>query len=180
MRCLIKTALLVAPLYVFVAARALWLRVAQYGWTVDRLQGALAVLVLLVWSLGYFVSIVWRNGQNPLVLQGKVNLAVSLLVLVILVLLNSPVLDSMRISVNSHMARYQSGKNTPDQVTIYMLEQSGRYGRAALESLKSDAGFMKDPKRARDLLMALDGEQHLQEQVSEKVLAENVLIAWFC
>ncbi|MCT7431490.1 hypothetical protein N5V55_21320 [Escherichia coli] len=115
-----------------------------------------------------------------LVLQGKVNLAVSLLVLVILVLLNSPVLDSMRISVNSHMARYQSGKNTPDQVTIYMLEQSGRYGRAALESLKSDAGFMKDPKRARDLL-TLDGEQHLQEQVSEKVLAENVLIApWFC
>lgn len=148
MRCLIKTALLVAPLYVFVAARALWLRVAQYGWTVDRLQGVLAVLVLLVWSLGYFVSIVWRKGQNPVVLQGKVNLAVSLLVLVILVLLNSPVLDSMRISVNSHMARYQSGK-TRQTVTIYMLEQSGRYGRAALESLKSDAGFMKDPKRAR-------------------------------
>lgn len=47
----------------------------------------------------------------------------------------------------------------------------------ALESLKSDAGFMKDPKRARDLLMALDGEQHLQQQISEKVLAENVLIA---
>ena len=177
LRCLIKTALLVAPLYVFVAAWALWLRVAQYGWTVDRLQGVLAVLVLLVWSLGYFVSIVWRKGQNPVVLQGKVNLAVSLLVLVILVLLNSPVLDSMRISVNSHMARYQSGKNTSDQVTIYMLEQSGRYGRAALESLKSDAGFMKDPKRARDLLMALDGEQHLQQQVSEKVLADNVLIA---
>ncbi|MDY8833145.1 hypothetical protein UY844_25080, partial [Escherichia coli] len=39
-----KTALLVAPLYVFVAAWALWLRVAQYGWTVDRLQGALAML----------------------------------------------------------------------------------------------------------------------------------------
>lgn len=36
---------------------------------------------------------------------------------------------------------------------------------------------MKDPKRARDLLMALDGEQHLQQQVSEKVLADNVLIA---
>ncbi|MFA9330470.1 DUF4153 domain-containing protein, partial [Escherichia coli] len=69
------------------------------------------------------------------------------------------------------------GKNTPDQVSLYMLEQSGRYGRVALESLKSDAGFMKDPKRARDLLMALDGEQHLQQQISEKVLADNVLIA---
>ncbi len=68
------------------------------------------------------------------------NLAVSLLVLVILVLLNSPVLDSMRISVNSHMARYQSGKNTPDQVSR-QLEQSGRYGRAALESLKAMPGL---------------------------------------
>ena len=49
----------------------------------------------------------------------------------------------MRISVNCYMARYQTGKNTSDQVTIYMLEQSGRMD-AALESLKSDAGFMKD------------------------------------
>ncbi|EII9936355.1 DUF4153 domain-containing protein [Escherichia coli] len=177
LRCLIKTSLLVAPLYVLIAAWAIWMRVAQYGWTAERLQGALAVVVLLVWSLGYFFSIAWRKGQSPLVLQGKVNLAVSLLVLTILVLLNSPVLDSMRISVNSHMARYQSGKNTPDQVSIYMLEHSGRYGRAALESLKSDAEYMKDPKRARDLLMMLDGKQQRQEQVSEKILAENVLIA---
>ncbi|EFG0979173.1 DUF4153 domain-containing protein [Escherichia marmotae] len=177
LRYLIKTALLVTPLYVLIAAWALWLRVAQYGWTAERLHGALAVVVLLVWSLGYFVSIVWRKGQNPLVLQGKVNLAVSLLVLVILVLLNSPVLDSMRISVNSHMARYQSGKNTPDQVSIYMLEQSGRYGRAALESLKSDVEYMKDPKRRRSLLMAFDGVQRLQQRISEKALADNVLIA---
>lgn len=177
MRYLIKTALLVTPLYVLIAAWALWLRVAQYGWTAERLHGALAVVVLLVWSLGYFVSIVWRKGQNPLVLQGKVNLAVSLLVLVILVLLNSPVLDSMRISVNSHMARYQSGKNTPDQVSIYMLEQSGRYGRAALESLKSDVEYMKEPKRRRSLLMAFDGVQRLQQRISEKALADNVLIA---
>ena len=177
LRYLIKTALLVTPLYVLIAAWALWLRVAQYGWTAERLHGALAVVVLLVWSLGYFVSIVWRKGQNPLVLQGKVNLAVSLLVLVILVLLNSPVLDSMRISVNSHMARYQSGKNTPDQVSIYILEQSGRYGRAALESLKSDVEYMKDPKRRRSLLMAFDGVQRLQQRISEKALADNVLIA---
>ena len=177
LRYLIKTALLVTPLYVLIAAWALWLRVAQYGWTAERLHGALAVVVLLVWSLGYFVSIVWRKGQNPLVLQGKVNLAVSLLVLVILVLLNSPVLDSMRISVNSHMARYQSGKNTPDQVSIYMLEQSGRYGRAALESLKSDVEYMKDPKRRRSLLMAFDGVQRLQQRISEKALADNVFIA---
>ena len=177
LRYLIKTALLVTPLYVLIAAWALWLRVAQYGWTAERLHGALAVVVLLVWSLGYFVSIVWRKGQNPLVLQGKVNLAVSLLVLVILVLLNSPVLDSMRISVNSHMARYQSGKNTPDQVSIYMLEQSGRYGRTALESLKSDVEYMKDPKRRRSLLMAFDGVQRLQQRISEKALADNVLIA---
>lgn len=58
-----------------------------------------------------------------------------------------------------------------------MLEQSGRYGRAALESLKSDVEYMKEPKRRRSLLMAFDGVQRLQQRISEKALADNVLIA---
>ncbi|MEO3991628.1 DUF4153 domain-containing protein [Pseudocitrobacter cyperus] len=177
LRCLIKTSLLIAPVYVLIAAWALWLRVNQYGWTPERLHGALVVVALLVWSLGYFVSIVRRKGQNPLVVQGKVNLAMSLLVLVILVLLNSPVLDSWRISVNSHMARYHSGQIKAEQVSIYLLDQSGRAGREALESLKNDAEYMKDAKRKRELLRILSGDRDLKEQVSAKILAENVAIA---
>lgn len=53
-------------------------------------------------------------------------LSVSLLTLVILLLLASPVLDVWRISVNSHMARYHSGKITADQISLYMLDHSGK------------------------------------------------------
>lgn len=177
LRCLIKTALLVTPIYVLIAAWALWLRVNQYGWTPDRLHGVLVVMVLLVWTLGYFVSIVRRNGRNPLVLQGKVNLALSLLTLAVLVLLNSPVLDSWRISVNSHMGRYHSGKITAEQVSIYLLDHSGRTGRAALASLKNDAEYMKDAKRKRELLSVLSGGRNLNDRLSAKTLANNVILA---
>lgn len=174
LRCLIKTALLIAPVYVLISAWALWLRVNQYGWTPDRIHGVLMVMVLLVWSLGYFISIVRQKGRNPLVVQGKVNLAVSLLGLLIVALLNTPVLDSWRISVNSHMARYHSGKISADQVTVYLLSGTGRYGREAMESLKNDAEYMKDAERKRELLTMLGGDR---DQLFMKDLADNVAIA---
>lgn len=176
LRCLIKTSLLIVPVYVAIAGWALWLRVNQYGWTPDRLHGVVLVVVLLAWSLGYFLSIVRRRGRNPLVLQGKVNLAVSLLALLLLALLNSPALSSWRISVNSHMARYHSGEITADQVTLYMLARSGRPGHEALESLKQDAAFMKDAKRKRELLMMLNGGKD-DELITAKSLADNVQTA---
>ncbi|MDF3826600.1 MULTISPECIES: DUF4153 domain-containing protein [unclassified Pseudocitrobacter] len=174
LRCLIKTALLIAPVYVLISAWALWLRVNQYGWTPDRIHGVLMVMVLLVWSLGYFISIVRQKGRNPLVVQGKVNLAVSLLGLLFVALLNTPVLDSWRISVNSHMARYHSGKISADQVTVYLLYSTGRYGREAMESLKNDAEYMKDAERKRELLTMLGGDR---DQFFMKDLADNVAIA---
>lgn len=174
LRCLIKTALLIAPVYVLISAWALWLRVNQYGWTPERIHGALMVIVLLVWSLGYFISIVRQKGRNPLMVQGKVNLAVSLLGLLFVVLLNSPVLDSWHISVNSHMAHYHSGKISADEVTLYLLYSTGRHGREAMESLKNDAEYMKDAQRKRSLLRMLDRES---QQLSGKQLAENIAIA---
>lgn len=177
LRCLIKTSLLVTPVYVLLAAWALWQRVNQYGWTPERLYGVLVVTVLLVWSLGYALSILRRKGQNPLILQGKTMLAVSLLSLAILVLLHSPVLDSGRISVNSHMARYHSGKIKPDDVTLYMLERSGRAGRDALLSLKDDAVFMQSAVRRRSLLMILYGEPADSAPLSSDRLASNVMLA---
>lgn len=177
LRCLIKTSLLVAPVYVLIAGWALWVRVAQHGWTAERLHGVLVVVVLLVWSVGYLLSIVRRKAINPLLLQGKVNQALSLLVLVVLMLLNSPVLDSWRISVNSQMARYHSGKIKPDDLTLHMLVNSGRYGREALTSLKDDAEFMKDRNRKRYLNTLLEGERKNTDSLTAETLAEKAWIA---
>ncbi len=176
LRYLIKCALAVTPIYTLIAGWALWVRIQQYGWTPERLHGVLVVVVLLAWSVGYLVSIL-RRGHNPLEIQGKVILGVSLLTLGLLVLLTSPVLDAWRISVNSHMARYQSGQITSDQVSLYMLNRSGKPGRAALEALQKDEAFNKDSKRKRDLNAILQGNRDPIQTLSPAQLAPKVMIA---
>ena len=176
LRYLIKCAVAVTPIYTLIAGWALWVRIQQYGWTPERLYGVLVVVVLLVWSFGYLASIL-RRGRNPLELQGPVILGVSLLALGLLVLLSSPVIDAWRISVNSHMGLYHSGKIKPDQVSLYMLDHSGKPGRAALEALQKDVAFNQDSKRRRDLNSLLQGSRDSVKELTATQLVSKVVIA---
>ena len=176
LRYLIKCSLIVAPIYMLIAGWSLWVRIQQYGWTPERLYGVLVVMVLLVWSFGYLASIL-RRGRNPLELQGPVILGVSLLALGLLVLLSSPVIDAWRISVNSHMGLYHSGKIKPDQVSLYMLDHSGKPGRAALEALQKDVAFNQDSKRRRDLNSLLQGRRDPVKELSATQLVSKVVMA---
>ncbi|MDV0657066.1 DUF4153 domain-containing protein [Citrobacter freundii] len=176
LRYLIKCALAVTPIYTLIAGWALWVRIQQYGWTPERLHGVLVVVVLLAWSVGYLVSIL-RRGHNPLEIQGKVILGVSLLALGLLVLLSSPVIDAWRISVNSHMGLYHSGKIKPDQVSLYMLDHSGKPGRAALEVLQKDVAFNQDSKRRRDLNSLLQRSRDPVKELTATQLVSKVVIA---
>lgn len=176
LRYLIKCSLIVAPIYMLIAGWSLWVRIQQYGWTPERLYGVLVVVVLLVWSFGYLASIL-RRGRNPLELQGPVILGVSLLALGLLVLLSSPVIDAWRISVNSHMGLYHSGKIKPDQVSLYMLDHSGKPGRAALEALQKDVAFNQDSKRRRDLNSLLQGRRDPVKELTATQLVSKVAIA---
>jgi hypothetical protein len=175
LRYLIQTAMILTPVYTLLAGWALWLRIGQYGWTTERLQGALVVIVLLVWSVGYLVSLL-RHRDDPCVLMGKVHLGISLLGVGLLVLLYTPVLDSWRISVNSHMARYHSGKINAEQVSLYMLSHSGKPGHEALLELQKDPEFIKDAKRQRQLNQLLNGD-FSQEKLTASILAKNVVVA---
>ena len=176
LRYLIKCSLIVAPIYMLIAGWSLWVRIQQYGWTPERLYGVLVVVVLLVWSFGYLASIL-RRGRNPLELQGPVILGVSLLALGLLVLLSSPVIDAWRISVNSHMGLYNSGKIKPDQVSLYMLDHSGKPGRAALEALQKDVAFNQDSKRRRDLNSLLQGRRDPVKELTATQLVSKVVMA---
>ena len=175
LRGLILAAVMLSPVYVLIAAWALWVRIGQYGWTSDRLHGVLVVVVLLVWSVGYLLSLL-RRRNDPSSALGSVNLAVSLLGLVLLALLYTPVLDSWRISVNSHMARYHSGKINADQVSLYMLSHSGKPGRAALLELQKDNEFTKDAKRQQQLKRLLSGDLSPTVKLTAAVLAKNVMV----
>lgn len=132
--------------------------------------------MLLVWSLGYMLSLL-RRREDPSLLMGQVHLAVSLLSLVILVLIYTPVLDSWRISVNSHMSRYHEGKINADQVSLYMLSHSGKPGREALLTLQKDPEFTQDARRQRQLTRLLNGDLNPTEKLTPPMLAKNVVVA---
>lgn len=175
LRLLIQAAVMLTPVYVLIAGWALWVRIGQYGWTPDRLHGVLVVVVLLVWSVGYLIGLL-RHRDDPSPHLGQVNLAVSLLGIVLLFLLYTPVLDSWRISVNSHMSRYHSGKITADQVSLYMLSHSGKPGRAALLELQQDKAFTQDAKRQQQLKRLLSGDLSPTVKLTAEILAKNVTI----
>lgn len=105
--------------------------------TVGRPERLYGVLVFM-----RCCSVVWLSGEyfTPGAIRflssGEASdSCVSLLALGLLILLSSPVIDAWRISVNSHMGLYHSGKLSRIR-SACMLGKSGKPGRAALEAYK--------------------------------------------
>jgi hypothetical protein len=129
---------------------ALGLRVADYGWTTDRVIGAACLLVAVCYAVGY----AWAALRKGVWLQPvrEVNICAALLVLAVLFALFTPIADPARISVASQMARLELGKVAADKFDYYFLRFRGeRYGEAAL--LQLAARSERDVARERALRM---------------------------
>ncbi len=126
-------AILTAPLTV-IAAYALYLRVHQYGLTPDRVTAAALVFVAAAHSAGYVFAAAVRGRW-----LGKIepwNFYVSVLVLVLVVALLTPIASPARLTVANQLARLHSGVIKPEKVDFFFLRwNSGRYGPEALNRL---------------------------------------------
>lgn len=136
---------LLVPL-TLLAAFALFLRVADHGWTSDRIIAAACLLVAACYAGGYAAAALRRGWLRTL---SGVNIAAAFVVLAVLLVLLSPLGDPGRISVNSQMARLAAGQVTLQQFDVaYLYHHGARYGRDALASLErsatgADAGWLK-------------------------------------
>ncbi|MYM66536.1 DUF4153 domain-containing protein [Pseudoduganella sp. FT55W] len=127
-------AILILPV-TMVGIYALGLRVAQYGWTSDRVIAAACLLVAAFYAIGYL----WAAYQYDTWLKpvSVVNVWASFLVLAVLLALFTPIADPARIGVNSQMARLEKGKTAAAKFDFrYLRFEGGRYGQAALEELR--------------------------------------------
>ncbi|WP_167086266.1 DUF4153 domain-containing protein [Massilia frigida] len=118
-----------------IAIYALGLRVADHGWTSDRIFAAAALLVASFYALGYIYAAIdkgaWLRRVAP------VNLAAAYAAIAVLLALLSPLADPDRIAVNSQIARLESGAVSASEFDYRFLKrQSKRYGAAALLKLK--------------------------------------------
>ena len=129
-------ALLLLPIVVL-AIYALALRVADYGWTVERVQAAACMLVASCYALGY----AWTGSKRGwLPTLDRVNTATAFVILAVLVLVFSPLVDPARIAVHSQVARLAGGRVSAQHFDFVFLRFDGaRFGREALDRLERQA-----------------------------------------
>jgi hypothetical protein len=136
----IYAGLCLMPVVAALAFYGLLLRLQQYGWTIERCWAFVAWLILGLFAVGYLVGIVRRRDAWTGELA-RVNTAMGLVVLAIMLLANSPLLDFRKLSLSSQLGRVEAGKMTlADFDFWYAKNHLARPGYLAMEQMKADIG----------------------------------------
>ena len=144
---LAKVSLLCLPAYTALCLYSLGLRIQQYGLSVDRIHAAFLVVVTGIWGLGYAGAIMLRQWPSAI---GRINTASVLILSVLVVAMNSPLLDPYRLAANNQVDRLLGGQITPaDFDYLYLRFSLGRYGNYALARLRDAAHPRADAIRRR-------------------------------
>jgi hypothetical protein len=124
-------ALLVLPLAA-IAAWALGLRVAQHGWSAERVIAGAVTLLAGSYGIGYVLAAL-RPGLRGF--QATNHLAAHLAVALVLALA-TPLADPARLMVASQVARLESGAVPPERFDFLALRLDGaRWGSEALRGM---------------------------------------------
>lgn len=125
---------LVLPMLAALGAAGVWLRVAQYGWTPQRIASALVAVAMLGYGVIYAAAVAGGPGWTVRIRRG--NGAMALVVLAGTALTFTPLLDAQRISATSQLVRYTSGRlEVGDLDLAAMRDDWGIAGAAALAQL---------------------------------------------
>lgn len=131
---LVPWAWLALPVLALLGAWALGLRVRQHGWSPDRVWGALAGAVAVVYACGYAASVLRRQPWMATV--ARTNVVGAWLLAAALSACLSPIADPRRLSVTSQLSRLEAGTVTVGDFDFrFLAREGGRYGREALERL---------------------------------------------
>jgi len=136
LRRILSFAWLTMPVVTVVAALAIYQRIAQYGWTGERVWSVFILIMAMGYALGYSLS-VFATRRGWMWSVGPTNIGMALVLCAGLVALSSPIADARRISVDSQVKRLLAGKTPVEKFDFrYLDEQSGIYGRKAFATLK--------------------------------------------
>ncbi len=137
---LIYAGLCVLPIISALSFYGLTLRLLQYGWTIERCWAFVVWLTFSLFAVGYVVGIIrrrddWTHGL------AQVNTAMGIVVLVLMLLINSPLLDFRKISIASQLGRVGSGEIELREFDFwYTRNHLARPGYLAMEKIKDDIG----------------------------------------
>ena len=110
------------PIISMLALYGLYLRIAQYGWTVERCWALVICILLALFSAGYALGIVRRRDDWPETL-GRVNVIMGWVIVALMLLVNTPLLDFRSISLASQFARVERGEIEVYDFDFYYARQ---------------------------------------------------------
>ncbi|MBP2160733.1 MULTISPECIES: DUF4153 domain-containing protein [Asticcacaulis] len=128
------------------AAFSLGLRIQQYGLTPERVLAGVGVIIALAYGASYTVAALWPKGRWLNLLE-PINIGLAFIKAALLLAVLTPVANPNRLSVESQVARVQSGKVTTDRFDWQLLRfNTGAYGRDALKKLTTSGktGAIRD------------------------------------
>jgi len=172
-----KAGLLTLPFYSALCIYSLSLRIGQYGWSVDRIEAAAMLAIIGIWGISYSIMII--SGKWPKTI-GKVNLFVILIFCVLITLMNTPVLDTRRLTTNNQVARLKDGNIKPSDFDFrYLRFNLGRYGYEALISLKELKGTVSADRirvRAEEALnMTLENQFRITSETERLQMLRSAI-----
>ena len=139
MRLATQALALLLPVMGGLSLYAIWLRVAQYGWTPDRLAATTGALFILVYAVLYAVSVLLRGDWMERIRRCNEVMALGLILVAGLWL--TPILNAEAISTSNQVSRYVDGKVDIKSVAVYeMVREWGTPGRLGADRLYKMAG----------------------------------------
>ncbi|MGI9228984.1 MAG: hypothetical protein ACR2P9_03905 [Gammaproteobacteria bacterium] len=145
---LVSGSVALLPVASLITAWGLYLRINQYGWTVDRCWAVLIWALLALLSFSYLFAIIrWRDSWDDALSRVKINLG--LLIMVLMVAVNSPLLDFRNISAVSQFQRMEAEPDMLDDYNFYryVREKLARPGWLQIQQLRERVAI-DDPERA--------------------------------
>lgn len=163
----------VIPLIVIIALTAvyaLYLRIREYGFTVERVWACIVAAAAVFYSIGYAFA---AKPASPWMGSiARVNVAVALFLIAAISLALTPVLSPHRIAANSQyelaLARQSSDWRQYGTPMHYLRYNAGEYGRRKLEELAA----IEDHPRAAAL--RADAKAILEQHSWSAPLPSNV------
>ncbi len=128
---------LVLPVVAGFGAWAVWLRVAQYGWTPERVFVALVAAMAVAYGVIYAVAVLRRGAWMARIRAG--NLWMALAVIALAALWLTPVLNAERISARDQLARFEAGRTSVEALDIAAIGRWGKAGAAVIAALEEKA-----------------------------------------
>lgn len=124
---------LILPVPVALGGYGVWLRVAQYGWTPDRVVAAVLAVLALGYGLIYAVAVLRGAGWMARIRQGNVSMALATVAVAAVLL--TPLVNPERIAAASQLSRYERGLTSAGALDLAAFDDWGRAGAGALARL---------------------------------------------